>query len=71
MSDYAFGELTKNVSFLNYEQTLLLMKLLVDNLQRTTETEEPDWLEETFALMDSHPVSSNGQKWTREELYVR
>ena len=61
MSDYAFGELTKNVSFLNYEQTLLLMKLLVDNLQRTTETEEPDWLEETFALMDSHPVSSNGQ----------
>ena len=47
------------------------MKLLVDNLQKPAETEDNDWLEETFSLMDSHPVSSNGQKWTREELYVR
>ena len=71
MSDYAFGELTKNVKALNYEQTLLLMKLLVENLQKSAETENSDWLEETFSLMDSNPVSSNGQKWTREEIYVR
>jgi hypothetical protein len=26
---------------------------------------------EMFRLMDAHPGNSRGQRWTREELYVR
>ncbi|MGN0739017.1 MAG: hypothetical protein ACI4LX_02475 [Treponema sp.] len=47
----------------------LLQKRQNENIEK--ETKAPNWLFETFALMDANPVYSNGLKWSRKELYER
>jgi len=43
----------------------LIRKLLED----TIASENSDWLEECFALMDRAGGDSGGRKWRREDLY--
>ena len=38
-------------------------------LEQTVRPSRSDWVEECFALMDRANAHSNGQKWSREELY--
>lgn len=46
-----------------------LNALIRNLLRRTIENQDPDWIHGVFSLMDSNPVSSEGKKWSREELY--
>ena len=38
-------------------------------VEQTVASSSSQWLEDTFALMDQTPVSSQGEKWSREELH--
>ncbi len=49
-----------NVSF-----NVLVRKLI----EQTVISSKEQWLEDTFALMDKLDISSENQKWTREDLY--
>ena len=55
--DYARSH---NVSF-----NVLVRRLI----EQTVIQKQSHWLDETFSLMDQANVSSNGKRWTREELY--
>jgi hypothetical protein len=43
--------------------------LVRKSLEKTIKKSSEDWLDDMFKEMDKDNVSSNGQKWTREELY--
>lgn len=47
-----------------------LVKLLQQDQAESQKTERNE-IESIFSLMDSAPVYSNGQKWTRDELHER
>ncbi len=49
----------------NMSLNSLIRKLLA----QTVRSESQNWLQECFALMDQANADSQGQKWTREELY--
>ena len=49
-----------NVSF-----NVLVRRLI----EQTVVQKQSRWLEDTFSLMDTADVSSNGDRWTREDLY--
>jgi hypothetical protein len=55
--DYARNH---NISF-----NVLVRRLIEQTVVHRTDR----WLEDTFSLMDKVNVSSENQKWTREELY--
>ena len=38
-------------------------------IEQTVVPQKDKWLSDTFLLMDKVNVSSQGKKWTREELY--
>jgi hypothetical protein len=38
-------------------------------IEQTVTPKKQHWLDDTFSLMDKVNVSSEGQSWTREELY--
>ncbi|AEJ18506.1 hypothetical protein [Gracilinema caldarium] len=38
-------------------------------IEQTVLPQKDTWLHDTFSLMDAINVSSNGKKWTRDELY--
>ncbi len=38
-------------------------------IEQTVVPQKDKWLSDTFSLMDKVNVSSNGNKWSREELY--
>ncbi len=38
-------------------------------IEQTVVPRKQRWLDDTFSLMDSLNVSSEGTQWTREELY--
>jgi hypothetical protein len=38
-------------------------------IEQTVVPQKDKWLSDTFSLMDKVNVSSQGKKWTREELY--
>ncbi|MDX9959822.1 MAG: hypothetical protein AB7T74_16450 [Clostridia bacterium] len=38
-------------------------------IEQTVVPRKQRWLDDTFSLMDNLNVSSEGNKWTREELY--
>jgi hypothetical protein len=38
-------------------------------IEQTVVPQKDKWLSDTFSLMDKVNVSSEGKKWTREELY--
>ena len=48
-----------------------LNALVRDLLVRTVVADRRASVREMFRLMDAHPGNSNGQRWTREELYAR
>jgi hypothetical protein len=43
--------------------------LVRKSLEKTVKKSSADWLDDMFEQMDKDGVSSEGQKWTREELY--
>jgi HKD family nuclease len=43
--------------------------LVRKSLEKTVKKSPKDWLDNMFKEMDKDSVSSEGQKWTREELY--
>jgi hypothetical protein len=49
----------------NMSFNLLVRKLI----KQTVTPKKQHWLDDTFSLMDKVNVSSEGQSWTREELY--
>ena len=80
MSDAMFLDFTNYALKLSYEQTLTLMKTLLENLknkasfEKVEEQEEkiPDFLLNMFSICDSNPkLHKSESKWTREELYER
>jgi hypothetical protein len=38
-------------------------------IEQTVKESSTQWLDEAFILSDKNPVSSNGKKWKREDLY--
>jgi hypothetical protein len=38
-------------------------------IEQTVKESSTQWLDEAFTLSDKNPVSSNGKKWKREDLY--
>jgi hypothetical protein len=48
-----------------------LSSLVRELLVRTVLADRQALANEMFRLMDVHPGYSEGQRWTREELYVR
>lgn len=38
-------------------------------IEQTVYSSSTEWLSDTFSLMDTHPVSSGGKKWKREDLH--
>lgn len=66
------------LDMLSYSEQLSVIEYLVKSLQNKNKsvqkqksTSKSKWLYDTFKIMDSAPVFSNGKKWTREELYER
>jgi hypothetical protein len=48
-----------------------LNALVRDLLARAVVADRRAAVSEMFRLMDAHPGNSHGQRWSREELYVR
>jgi hypothetical protein len=60
------------VNSLGEKERILLfhqIEKIFNDSNETAKASSKDWLEDTFQLMDKAGVSSNGKKWTREELY--
>lgn len=57
-------------SYASRHQTTL-SSLLRELLVRTVVADRQALAKEMFRLMDAHPGTSEGKRWTREELYVR
>ena len=77
MSAMELRNFENQLELLSYTEQLAIIEYLAKFLQKrqadiSDQNKSADsWLSETFALMDSNPVFSNGAKWTREELYER
>jgi hypothetical protein len=48
-----------------------LNALVRELLVKTVIADRDSAIREMFRLMDTHPGNSRGQRWTREQLYVR
>ncbi|MDR0662641.1 MAG: hypothetical protein LBF80_00990 [Spirochaetaceae bacterium] len=71
----------KNITLAIDEETLILGRqyakkhnlsfnaLVRKSLEKTVKKSPLDWLDDMFKQMDKDDVSSEGQKWNREELY--
>lgn len=65
----------KQLDLLSYSEQLSIIEYLAKLLQKKqnndikTDMNNPS--DKIFALMDENPIYTNGQKWTREELYER
>ena len=63
------------LSLLSYTEQLSIIEFLVNLLKNKREEATYEKTEtasqKIFSLMDAHPVYSNGEKWSREELYER
>ena len=57
-------------SYARRHQTTL-NALVRDLLVKAVVTDRRTAVNEMFRLMDAHPGHSRGQRWTRDELYVR
>lgn len=57
-------------SYAQRHQTTL-NALVRELLVKTVLADREAAVREMFRLMDAHPGNSHGQRWTREELYVR
>lgn len=74
MSDFAYAyfstELDK-LSLPDLEQLLEKIQGLIAKQQEKKVSKEEAALQAIFARADAEHASSNGEKWTREELYER
>ena len=74
MSAMGLRNVENQLELLSYTEQLSLMEFLIKALKRHDSEKTPSdssWISDIFAVMDSSPVYSNGQKWSREELYER
>ena len=77
MSDAMMMNLTNMADSMSYDEVISAISLLLERLKKPFEkkeeklTKEQKILQELFAHADSLHLSSNGEKWTREELYER
>ena len=51
------------------KQQTSLNAIIRDMLEKTVRPQSEAWLDESFKLMDRAKGNSNGQRWTREDLY--
>ncbi len=73
----------RNVTMVMDEQTLTLGRqcaqkrnlsfdiFVAQLIQREVKTASNDWAEHLFSLIDKSTGSSDGQKWTRDEIHER
>lgn len=65
----------KQLDLLSYSEQLSIIEYLAKLLQKKQnndiKTDMNNLSDKIFALMDENPIYTNGQKWTREELYER
>ena len=72
-----YALLEKTYDSLTEEQQLIVYNLAVTLMnmnqkeEKTKLSKEKEALDKLFALADSMHLTSNGQRWTREELYER
>ena len=74
MSAMELRNFESQLDLLSYAEQLAVIEYLVKSMREkesAKEIQSQSWLSDTFKIMDSHPVHSEGQKWTREELYER
>lgn len=82
MSDFLFNEYSDYVMTLSYEQSVILIKKLLENLQLKRNLFDvkndfsndsiPFFLNDMFEICDSNPnLHKSDGKWQREELYER
>ena len=75
MSSAELKSFENQLMFLSYAEQLSVMEFLINLMKGRAENhvmpETKTGAEKIFTLMDANPVYSNGQKWTREELYER
>ena len=50
-------------------QQTSLNAIIRDMLEQTIRPQSEAWLDESFKLMDRANGNSNGQRWSREDLY--
>ena len=55
----------------DYRHQITLNALVRELLVKTVVADRQAAVREMFRLMDAHPGNSRGQRWTREDLYVR
>ena len=77
MSTVELRNFKSQLDLLSFAERLAVIDYLVKSMQVIVQ-EHPfiaeskeDWVDELFAFMDAHPIQTNGEKWTREELYER
>jgi hypothetical protein len=80
---YAYNVHMKNITLALDEETLdagrdyaqrhqtTLNALVRELLMKTVLADRKAGVREMFRLMDKHPGNSQGQHWTREDLYAR
>ena len=77
MSDVTMSDFIKMTDDFDYEQTVAAISILKHKLKSEHKDKEKHiskkekLLKEIFARADALHLSSNGEKWTREELYER
>ena len=77
MSAMELQNFKNQLALLSFAERLSIIDYLVKSMQDALQSGsyaqnlKKDWVDDLFALMDANPIDSNGQKWTREELYER
>ncbi len=75
MSNPELNAFENQLALLSYAEQLSIIEFLINLLKNrkvdslTNKSESAS--QKLFTLMDAHPIYSNGQKWSREELYER
>lgn len=75
MSTPELNAFENQLALLSYTEQLSIIEFLINLLKNrkvdslTNKSESAS--QKLFTLMDAHPIYSNGQKWSREELYER
>ena len=78
MTEAMMADFQKLTSSFSYEDTVAAISFLVEKLKATMapmkiaqQGSDDNLLKTLFAHADSMQLSSEGKKWTREELYER
>ncbi len=80
MSDVELRNFEKQLDVLSFTEQLAIVDYLIKSMQKQQELfaverwkkeERMRNVQQLFELMDANPGYSNGEKWSREELYER